>query len=358
VAIIRAEYIWLDGQRPTAKMRCKTKIIDNPKGKLDKIPAWGFDGSSTCQADGKKSDCDLNPVCLLPDPIRGGKDILVLCEVLAADGQPHPSNTRAALRSTLIEVEAEELKFGIEQEFTLYDKDGVRPLRWPSGAGYPAPQGNYYCGVGADEVFGRSLVEQHTAACLKAGIDISGTNGEVCPSQWEFQVGPVDALEVCDQLWLARWLLYRLGEDFDIVAKLHPKPIKEGDWNGAGAHVNFSTKAMREEGGLGEIERACQRLQHMHKQHVVDHVYGELNAERLTGSHETASIDHFHYGVGDRTASVRIPRRVADSGKGYLEDRRPAANMDPYRVCTALLQTICCRGAGFDPNVFSYFAVR
>jgi glutamine synthetase len=338
-------------------MRSKTKIVGDPGGKLENIPEWGFDGSSTFQAETHLSDCILKPVCCVPDPVRGKPNLLVLCEVFLADGSPHPSNTRAVLRQVAEETQIHEPCFGCEQEYTLYDRDGVRPLRWPAGAGFPAPQGRYYCGVGCDEVYGRELVEAHTTACLEAGIAIYGTNGEVMPSQWEFQIGTLPAPAIADHLWLARWLLYRLGEEFGISAKLDPKPIG-GDWNGAGAHVNFSTKVMRESSpGIEAIRAACERLGKFHHAHIAEHVYGEDNRRRLTGRHETASIDTFRYEVGDRGASIRIPAGVATKGFGYLEDRRPAANMDPYRVCTALLQTVC-GNHGFDPSTFSYFQVK
>lgn len=350
---IRAEYIWIDGQKPTAKMRSKTRIIDGPVKSLEDIPLWGFDGSSTSQASTQHSDLNLKPVFYVPDPVRGEPNVLVLCEVFLPDGTPHPSNTRALLRKLAGEYSKEEALFGIEQEYTLYDINGVRPLRWPEAAGFPAPQGRYYCGVGCDEVYGRGLIEAHTEACLRAGIAIDGTNGEVMPAQWEFQIGPILAPDIGDHLWMARWLLYRLGEDLGISAKLNPKPIG-GDWNGAGAHTNFSTKAMREPSeGLEVIDRACLKLSAFHAEHIKEHVYGEDNHLRLTGQHETCDISAFRYGVGDRGASVRIPARVAKAECGYLEDRRPAANMDPYRVCYALLKTIC--GNGFNSEVFSYF---
>ncbi len=332
---IKAEYIWIDGHKPTAKLRSKTKVIDGPINSLEDIPVWGFDGSSTMQAVGKDSDCMLKPVYFVPDPIRGIGNILVMNEVCSSDGSVHESNTRAHLVKVAETYKDHEPWFGIEQEYTFFV--GRSPLGWPEG-GYPAPQGPFYCGVGADEVFGRDIVEEHLDACLDAGIALSGINAEVMPGQWEFQIGPLGATDAADQLWLARWLLYRIAEEYGVNATLHPKPVS-GDWNGAGAHTNFSTKAMRENGGIKVIEAACEALGKKHEDHIV--VYGAHNEERLTGLHETCSIHEFRYGVSDRGASVRIPMATANDGHGYLEDRRPAANMDPYEVCAALIETCC-----------------
>ncbi len=332
---IKAEYIWMDGHEPTQKLRSKTKILEDSVSAVDDIPVWGFDGSSTMQAEGTDSDCMLQPVYYVADPIRGEDNILVMCEVFNADGTPHKSNPRAYLRELSEKYAEYDSWFGIEQEYTFFI--GREPLGWPEG-GYPAPQGPFYCGVGADEVFGRDIVEEHMDKCLKAGISLSGINAEVMPGQWEFQVGPLGPLAISDELWLARWLLYRIAEDYGVNATLHPKPVK-GDWNGAGAHTNFSTKSMRETGGLEIITKACKKLGENHSKHIA--VYGAHNEERLTGLHETCSIDEFRFAVSDRGASIRIPMATANDGHGYLEDRRPAANMDPYRVCAAILETVC-----------------
>jgi len=325
----RAEYIWIDGQQPTAKLRCKAKVV--PMG--EEPPVWGFDGSSTEQAPGFNSDCVLNPVFVCPDPIRGGDNKLVMCEVLLTDMTPHPSNTRAACAEVAEKYAAFEMWFGIEQEYTLFQ--GSRPLGWPPN-GFPAPQGGYYCGVGADEVFGRELVERHLDACMKIGLSISGINAEVMPAQWEFQIGPVGTLQVSDQLWVARWLLYRLGEDLGISATLDPKPVR-GDWNGAGAHCNFSTKYMRED--YDACVAAAEALGTKADLHIAN--YGHRIEERLTGQHETLSYKEFRYGVSDRGASVRIPWQVARDRKGYIEDRRPNANSDPYVVTRLVVDTVC-----------------
>ena len=332
---VMAEYIWMDGHTPTQKLRSKTKILSKKISSVSELPEWGFDGSSTNQAEGNFSDCLLKPVWLCKDPIRGEENILVMCEVMNADGSVHASNTRAHLRGIEEKFSKEKIWFGIEQEYTFFE--GRNPLGWPEG-GYPAPQGPFYCGVGADEAFGREIVEDHLDLCLEAGLELSGINAEVMPGQWEYQIGPLGPLEVADQMWVSRWLLYRISEDYGVSATLHPKPVK-GDWNGAGAHINFSTQSMREEGGLKVIEDACEKLSKKHDEHIA--VYGAHNDERLTGDHETQSISEFSYGVSDRGASIRIPMQTSNDGHGYLEDRRPSSNMDPYRACAILIETTC-----------------
>ena len=325
----QAEYIWIDGTRPSPLMRNKTRIIAD--GKEPGI--WGFDGSSTNQAPGHASDCVLQPVFSCPDPIRGGDNILVLCEVQLTDFSPHPTNTRAACAAAAEMYADQEPMFGIEQEYTFIQHE--RPMGWPA-TGFPAPQGPYYCGVGGEKMVGRDIVEAHTLACMNAGLGIEGTNAEVLMGQWEFQVGVLPPPTVADHLWMARWLLYRVAEDFNVVVSLDAKPVP-GDWNGAGAHTNFSTRAMRE--GYDAIITGCEAL----GKNAFDHIdnYGPGIKERLTGAHETARWDEFSYGASDRGASVRIPWAVEKARKGWLEDRRPNANMDPYVVTRLIVETCC-----------------
>ncbi len=331
----QAEYIWIDGTEPTPLLRSKTKIL---KDDVTTPPMWGFDGSSTEQATGDKSDCGLKPVFWCPDPIRGGKNILVLCEViLAQTGEPHPTNTRAACVAAAEKFKSAEMIYGIEQEYTMMRIDGT-PFGFPAGGGMPAPQGPYYCGVGAGRVVGRQIIEEHTEACMEAGLLIEGTNAEVMPGQWEFQIGAADAITVSDHLTVARWLLHRIAEDYDVVISLAAKPQK-GDWNGAGAHTNFSTKAMREDKDMKAITAACEAIGTRVMEHVEN--YGHDIQSRLTGKHETAPWNKFSYGVSHRGASIRIPWTVARDGKGYAEDRRPNANCDPYVVTRLILETVC-----------------
>lgn len=343
---IFAEYIWIDGVKPTSTLRSKTRVLESSNSELtlESIPEWGFDGSSTSQALGDNSDCILKPVRFVADPIRGNGSILVMCEVFDRDGNPHETNTRATLRRVLdAGASSEEPLFGFEQEYTMFDQSG-NPLGWPE-SGYPGPQGPYYCGVGANRTAGRDLVEAHMQACVDAGLLIFGINAEVMLGQWEFQIGyrgfdePIDALQIADHHWIALWLLDRISEEFGIVVSRENKP-KSGDWNGAGCHTNFSTKSMRNKQlGQTTIDIILSRLEAKHNEHIK--AYGDKLAERLTGDHETCSINEFRFGESDRGASIRIPVTTAEKGYGYIEDRRPGANIDPYVVSSRLLVTIC-----------------
>ncbi len=330
--MIRAEYIWIDGTEPIPLVRSKTRIIEK-----DSAPGiWGFDGSSTNQAPGDNSDVVLKPQFVCPDPIRGGDNVLVLCDTyVPEDMSPHPTNTRVlAVAAAEKYGNAQDMWFGMEQEYTLM-KAGW-PYGFPPNA-YPGPQGPYYCGVGSTMISGRDLIEVHTTACIEAGLKISGTNAEVMPGQWEFQIGPAGTVEVGDHLWVARYLLFRLGEEYEVDASIEAKPVK-GDWNGAGMHTNFSTRAMRE--NYNSVIKAAEALGAPGKpeEHLAG--YGVGKEERLTGAHETAHWSEFRFGVSDRGASIRIPWQVAAEQKGYLEDRRPMANADPYTVAALITNTV------------------
>ncbi len=350
-----AEYIWLDGAVPTRYLRSKARVVDvgsNPS--IEDFPEWSFDGSSTNQASGDDSDCILKPASFITDPIRGEGNFLVMCEVYNADGEtPHESNSRAQLRAVLDAGAGKTNPWvGFEQEYTLFKNR--TPLGWPEH-GYPGPQGPYYCGVGADEIFGREIAEAHAELCLQTELMFYGINAEVMPGQWEFQIGfrgddnePADALKICDQTWLARWLLYRVGEEFDVSVSIDNKPVK-GDWNGAGMHTNFSDDNTRDKSkGRAAIEAATKALGTKHAEHVL--LYGAGNSDRLTGHHETCDINTFKVGTADRGCSIRIPQPVAQKGYGYFEDRRPGANADPYLVAAR----ICATVAGIDDSVMKF----
>lgn len=340
------EYIWVDGSEPTQTLRSKTKVVSSVLGSARYgLPNWGFDGSSTNQATGNKSDCILQPVRIFADPTRANS-YLVMCEVMNADGTPHPSNQRAKLRA-ILSAGADNVDswFGFEQEYVFMK--GGKPLGWPA-EGEPGPQGPYYCGVGSDKVAGREIVDKHMRLCADAGLMIEGTNFEVLLGQAEFQIGAGNPLLIADQLWLARWLLQRLGEDYGVCVSWHPKPLL-GAWNGSGCHANVSLARTRIPsgtnsdstilGGLELIFEICEKFRLRSPEHIA--AYGADNSLRLTGKHETCDINTFRFGVADRGASIRIPQHVANQGFGYFEDRRPAANADPYQVCSVILKTIC-----------------
>ncbi|KAJ7781153.1 glutamine synthetase [Mycena metata] len=328
---IQAEYVWIDGD---GGLRSKTTTVSKKVTDIGQLRTWDFDGSSTNQAPGHDSDVLLRPVAIFPDPFRGGDNILVLAETYNNDGTPNRTNYRHHAKKVMEQAKDFEPWFGLEQEYTLFDVDG-KPYAWPKG-GFPGPQGPYYCGAGTGKVFARDLIEAHYRACLYANVNISGINAEVMPSQWEFQIGPCEGISMGDHLWMARYLLVRIAEQWGIVVSFHPKPLA-GDWNGAGCHSNYSTKAMREPGGIKAIEAAIEKLSKKHNEHIA--VYGEDNDLRLTGRHETGHITDFSSGVANRGASIRIPRHVAAQGYGYLEDRRPASNIDPYRVTSIIVET-------------------
>jgi len=335
---IQCMYVWIDGTE--ANLRAKSRTLDFEPTAPKELPIWNFDGSSTGQAEGTNSDVYLMPVKIYRDPFRLGNNKLVLCETYDHTKLPTKSNNRKSCNEVMKQSNEFKPWFGIEQEYTLLDQD-MQPFGWPKN-GYPGPQGPYYCGVGANKVYAREVIEAHYRACIYAGISICGTNAEVMPSQWEFQVGPCEGITAGDDLWMARFLLHRVAEDFGVVASLDPKPV-QGDWNGAGAHTNFSTVAMREDGGIIEIEKAIEKLSTRHDLHIkmYDPGEGKDNERRLTGHHETSSIKDFTSGVADRKCSVRIPRDVAENKKGYLEDRRPSSNCDPYKVTEILVRTCC-----------------
>lgn len=335
MAKYKLEYIWLDGYQPTQSLRSKTKILDDTKfsGKLEECPVWSFDGSSTQQAEGGSSDCLLKPVFLCEDPDRKN-GYLVMCEVLNADGTAHESNGRATIND-----DDNDFWFGFEQEYVLQDPETGLPLGFPAG-GFPRPQGPYYCSVGAQNSFGRAIVEEHLDICIDAGLNIEGINAEVMAGQWEYQIFAKGAKSAGDQIWVARYLLERTAEKYDVVVDLHCKPVL-GDWNGSGMHANFSNTALRTAGKKEVYDEICSKFGTKEAIESCISVYGADNHLRLTGLHETQSIDKFSYGISDRGASIRIPIATVENGwHGWLEDRRPNSAADPYKVAAAIINVV------------------
>ena len=321
---ISLEYVWLDGYKPEPNLRSKVKIVDYNDVKnafLDgNFPEWNFDGSSTKQAETGNSDRILKPVRHYVSEMVN--TVYVLCEVMNPDGTPHETNYRSRLGD-----EQDDLWFGFEQEYFIREEINGSILGHKRNI--LKGQGEYYCGVGHN-VVGRSFVEEHLNMCLKYGINITGTNAEVALGQWEYQVFSKGKLKGGDDLWMSRYFLYKISEKYGYHIELHPKPITHGEWNGSGLHTNFSSDKMREEGGEEYFKSIFSSFETRHWEHIKN--YGSSNDMRLTGDFETQSIDKFSWGVSDRGASIRVPQSTANEWKGYLEDRRPGSNADPYKI--------------------------
>ena len=348
------EYIWLDANQ---NCRSKTKImpyngtVGDDFITLDKLPLWNYDGSSTGQAETKKSEVVLKPVKMVPDPFRNKTSYLVLCECFEPDGTtPIKTNTRAKAREIFnMESEAghKDPMFGLEQEFFISRKVGggtLIPIAFSNNQHVPEPQGDYYCGVGGSNIYGRELVDEILQKALYAGLHFTGMNAEVAPSQWEFQVCSV-GIDAADDLILLRYIANRILEKSFLYMDIAAKPL-QGDWNGSGCHINYSTSLMREEGGFKYIEYALKNLAQRHDLHIKH--YGSDNHLRLTGKHETSSMNDFSFSVGGRHTSIRIPTETRNNKRGYFEDRRPSSSIDPY-VATALLHAT---SVGLKQNIF------
>ena len=343
--MVRLEYVWLDGyttKNLRSKVRYENWRLDTNEGLsreavLSKCPQWSYDGSSTGQADTSSSDIMLNPVRVYANPLEETDmpSFFVLCETMTMDTTPEPieSNSRAILRES-VSGNREEYWFAPEQEYFIVDRTNT-PINFDKDT--QEGQGRYYCGAGG-LISGRELVETHAAVCQMMRLPLCGTNAEVAPSQWEYQLSPTEPLEAADDLWMSRYLLMRIAEKAGVSIDFSPKPLGS-EWNGSGCHINFSTKKMREEGGSKYIHGLIDQLKETHKQAM--RVYGEGNEDRLTGDCETQHYDKFTHGNGDRTASIRIPMfTVRNSWKGYIEDRRPGGNMDPYEAYAFVLNTL------------------
>ena len=344
------EYIWLGGEY---EMRSKIKVYETSRSVLcmndiKNVPAWNYDGSSTSQTSGENSEIDLLPVAIFKNPLfkkrEGIESLLVLCETRDKDGNPLPTNNRRDAERVFNECRGAEPWFGLEQEFFILNPQIVammsKETNFERAEDCGVQQGQYYCSVGVRNAFLRKIVDKHMVACISAGINISGTNAEVAPYQWEFQIGPCTGVDSGDQLWVARYLLEKIAEEDGYYIDWSPKPLK--NINGSGCHANFSTKDMREEGGLENILEAVKKLGEAHSEHM--EVYGADNDKRMSGQYETSSYDEFKFDINrpvNRGASIRIGHETIKEGKGYFEDRRPASNIDPYIVTSKIMST--CR---------------
>jgi glutamine synthetase len=345
---VTVEYVWIGGSTDNWSLRSKTRVFQNASEEfyrfflskdVSKIPSWNYDGSSTGQADGRKSEVTIKPVSIFLHPFSETGGFIVMCDTYDQDGNPLENNHRLSAKAIFDTNLSAKPWFGMEQEYFLINPLTGKPFGFDTYGVVvePPSQGQYYCSVGHGNAFGRKVAERHLSACITAGINISGINAEVAPGQWEFQVGPCEGIQAGDHLWIARYLLLLVAENYNIAIDFEPKPLL-GDWNGSGCHVNYSTKSMREsEKGLDEIYEAIEKLSQKHSEHMA--VYGKGNENRMTGAHETARYDEFNSGVGNRGASVRIGQEVVKNGKGYFEDRRPSSNCDPYLVTSKMFVT-------------------
>ena len=316
------EYIWIGGN---GELRSKTRVLNKNIHTITEVPIWNFDGSSTGQAEfTTNTEVILQPVKMYNNPFLLG--YLILCETYTNDS-PHITNNRSNALKIFKEKVEEESWFGLEQEYFMMRED------WDINV----EQGKYYCGIGNKTNIERIIAEEHLLACIHIGLNISGLNAEVASKQWEFQIGPCVGIEAADQLYIARYLLERIAEWYGVNISYEPKLYK--NINGSGCHTNFSTKKTRSDNGLTEIWNCINKLERTHIDHML--VYGKNNKERLTGHHETANYNTFSYGVGTRNTSIRIGNETFKDKKGYFEDRRPAANMDPYLVTSIIFKTCC-----------------
>ena len=276
------EYVWIGGTGQD--IRSKSKTFDNKIETIQDLEEWNYDGSSTYQANTESSEVLLKPIALFDDPFRGEPNKIALCETYHIDGNPTNSNFRFFAKKIFNEEKLikHEPWFGIEQEYVLMDPIGSGiewPYGWPLG-NFPKPQGQYYCSVGSKRNYGREIMNEHYKACLYAGIKIYGSNAEVMPGQWEFQIGTCKGIEIADHLWIARYLLLRVAEFYNLDVNFQPKPIS-GDWNGSGCHTNYSTNETRNDNGMKEIIKQMEKLKLTHSKLIK--LYGENNQTRLTG---------------------------------------------------------------------------
>ena len=311
-------YVWIDASGNT---RSKVKVENTTVKSL--LTMWNFDGSSTGQATAEFSEVILNPVRTYDNASEPHK-IIVLCECLDSDLNPTKCNQRD-------DTVPDDHWFGFEQEYYIIGRSG-KLLAWEDGT--PAQQGEYYCSVNNP---GNFLSEKHLTECLNYGIEITGTNCEVGPGQHEYQIFN-KGVKAADDLIISRFLLQLAASRHELSVTFDPKPIKSRDWNGSGLHTNFSTGITRNPGGYKEILRIISNLEASHAEDIK--LYGDGNEHRMTGECETSSIDRFTWGVADRTASVRIGTETKKAGYGYLEDRRPSANANPYDIVNVLYNSV------------------
>lgn len=336
-------YVFVDGT--LERTRCKTRTLDFEPKSAEECPEWTFCALASYQWPdaGPKSEAYLSPVALFRDPFLKGRNKLVLCEVLQHDRSPMKTNTRRSCLNAMNKAKDQQPWFGIEQEYVVTEKDG-HPVDWPRDAKHKIKALGPYCyGVGADVTSGRYISDAHYKACTYAGVKMAGTNCEGVLSQWEYQVGPLEGVDAADHLWMSRYILDRVAEDFGVLVSLDPMPYPPGNWLGSAMHTNFSTKAMRSDGGVSAIRAAIEKLKSNADADLAkyDTARVKRNKLRVGSGMYTTPLEQFTADECSKEVSVRIPRTVVDAGKGYLEERRPGGNADPYTVCETIVRTVC-----------------
>ncbi|KAJ8321547.1 hypothetical protein KUTeg_000903 [Tegillarca granosa] len=339
---VLVEYVFLNHTRH--RVHSKTRVLDYEPQKAEDCPLWDVYMFKTFEGVEPRKEMILKPVAMYRDPFRRGRNKIALCELWETMEKPAGVNTRRSCAELLKKVEEEGVWFGMEQEYFIMGDNGL-PLNWDKDP--KAINLNFHTGVGLCKTAGyeRELAEFHFQACLYAGLKMYGINREDSPSQWEYQIGPCEGIDLADQIVISRYLLWRTGEFYGVEISMDTKPAvspENAPNQSNGGHMNFSTTRMRKEGGIKYINEAVEILRNSPQ--VMSHYDlhgGKDNAKRLTNAYFVPGMD-FTTGIGDKYSSVRIPTLVALQGKGYLEDRRPCANADPYEVCETLTRTLLC----------------
>ena len=336
------EYVWTDFED---LLRSGTRVVDSDNSYIldpTTIPIWNYDGSATKQAGSQDSEIILKPKRVIKCPFRRGNNLIVLCDCYTYDNEPISTNHRYAAEAIFQNETVKQSKpwYGLEQQFYFREFKSDRIMGFDTNTlTNPQKQGQYYCSIGAKNSFGRPVMEDFLENILFAGLSVSGINGEIGPGQWEFQIGPVEGIDAGDQMYLARYILEKTAEKYEIIVDYHPKPLEGSVWNGSGCHINFSTEEMRQTGGLTKILEAIEKLKDNHEEHMA--VYGRDSDQRLIVPNDISKFDTFTFGIANSESSIKISHTVKENGYGYLEDRRPASNIEPYSAIAIIAETIC-----------------